>query len=111
MNFNPISTEYIDNNKTKFTISCIICDTEVSSVWDNLKQRQIKNGCNVCNKSNNKIKEINKELENIGYKFADKLYINNSTKYKFSCKNRHILETSVKTMFERSKKLYKCKEC
>lgn len=111
INFNPVSTEYVDSDKTKFTIICNVCNTEASSVWDNLKQRQVKNGCHICNKSNKKIEEINQNLEKIGYKFISKLYINNSTKYDFSCMNDHILNTSVKTMLERSNKNYRCKKC
>lgn len=54
VNMRAISTEYVDCGKTPFTIACNVCNTEFTSVWDNLKQRQVKNGCNNCKKINKK---------------------------------------------------------
>lgn len=61
VNMRAISTEYVDCGKTPFTIACNVCNTEFTSVWDNLKQRQIKNGCNNCNKINKKSNITNDE--------------------------------------------------
>lgn len=61
VNMKAISTEYVDCGKTPFTIACNVCNTEFTSVWDNLKQRQIKNGCNNCKKINKKSNVTNDE--------------------------------------------------
>ena len=62
VNMRAISTEYVDCGKTPFTIACNVCNTEFTSVWDNLKQRQVKNGCNNCKKINKKANnDINEE--------------------------------------------------
>lgn len=61
VNMRAISTEYVDCGKTPFTIACNVCNTEFTSVWDNLKQRQIKNGCNNCKKINKKSNITNDE--------------------------------------------------
>lgn len=52
VNMRAISTEYVNSGKTPFTIACNVCNTEYTSVWDNLKQRQVKHGCSHCKKMN-----------------------------------------------------------
>jgi len=59
VNMRAISTEYIDCGTTPFTIACNECNTEFTSVWDNLKQRQVKNGCNNCKKEKAKLEKAN----------------------------------------------------
>lgn len=104
VNMKAISTEYVNSGKTPFTIACNTCNTEFTSVWDNLKQRQVKNGCNNCNK----IEELNEKLKNIEYKFADLIYKDANTKHNYSCPNGHIIN---KTWNAIKVQKGKCKEC
>lgn len=104
VNMKAVSKEYIDCGKTPFTIACNKCNTEFTSVWDNLKQRQVKNGCNNCNK----IKELNKKLEKIEYTFADLVYTDAKVKNNYSCPNGHIVNKCWNTIKIQKNK---CKDC
>lgn len=104
VNMKAVSKEYVDSGKTPFTIACNKCNTEFTSVWDNLKQRQIKNGCTNCNK----IKELNKKLEKIEYTFADLVYTDAKIKNNYSCPNGHIIQKCWNTIKVQKSK---CKEC
>lgn len=104
INMKAVSKEYKDSGKTPFTIACNKCNTEFTSVWDNLKQRQVKNGCNNCNK----IKEINDKLQIIEYKFVDLIYIDAKTANNYSCPNGHIINKCWNTIKVQKGK---CKEC
>jgi hypothetical protein len=90
--------------KTPFTIACNKCNTEFTSVWDNLKQRQVKNGCTNCNK----IKEINEKLKKIEYEFVDLVYTDANIKHNYSCLNEHIVNKCWNTIKVQKSK---CKEC
>jgi hypothetical protein len=105
INMKAISTEYKDCGKTPFTIACNKCNTEFTSVWDNLKQRQVKNGCNNCNK----IKELNEKLEKIEFKFIDLLYTNANVKNNYSCPNGHIVQKCWNTIKVQKSKCKLCK--
>lgn len=104
INMKAVSKEYVDNGKTPFTIACNKCNTEFTSVWDNLKQRQVKNGCNNCNK----IKEINEKLKKIEYEFVDLIYIDAKTNNNYTCPNGHIVNKCWNTIKVQKNK---CKEC
>ena len=104
INMKAVSKEYVDSGKTPFTIACNKCDTEFTSVWDNLKQRQVKNGCNNCNK----IKEINEKLKKIEYEFVDLIYIDAKTNNNYTCPNGHIVNKCRNTIKVQKNK---CKEC
>ena len=100
-----ISQEYVDCGKTPFTIACNKCNIEFTSVWDNLKQRQLKNGCNNCNK----IKELNEKLTKIEYTFIDLVYTDAKTKNNYSCPNGHIVKKCWNTIKVQKNKCKKCK--
>lgn len=104
-NFHLISTEY-KGCEEKLIIACDICDVEAVSAWDNLKQRQLKNGCVNCKNIN----EINEKIKNIGYKFADKVYIDRNHKHNYECINNseHKL---ISTWCNMKIKKGKCKLC
>jgi hypothetical protein len=105
VNMKAVSKEYVDSGKTPFTIACNKCNTEFTSVWDNLKQRQVKNGCTNCNK----IKELNKKLEKIEYTFIDLIYTDAKVKNNYSCPNEHIIQKCWNTIKVQKSKCKLCK--
>jgi hypothetical protein len=105
VNMKAVSKEYVYSGKTPFTIACNKCNTEFTSVWDNLKQRQVKNGCTNCNK----IKELNKKLEKIEYTFIDLIYTDAKVKNNYSCPNGHIIQKCWNTIKVQKSKCKLCK--
>lgn len=100
--------EYV-NSGTNIIIKCNYCKNEFEKNWDNVKQRELKYGCcYLCNSSNIKITEINEKLEKIGFKFADKLYIDAKTKNTYECEKGHKITANWNAIKVRAGK---CKEC
>lgn len=100
--------EYV-NSGSNITIKCNHCDNEFEKNWDNIKQRELKYGCCcLCNSSNIKVAEINEKLEKIGFKFADKLYVDAKTKHSYECEKGHKIIANWNAIKVRAGK---CKEC
>ena len=90
-------------------IKCNHCENEFEKIWDNIKQRELKYGCCcLCNSSNIKVAEINEKLEKIGFKFADKLYVDAKTKNTYECEKGHKIVGAWNAIQHRKGK---CKVC
>lgn len=81
------------NSGTPISVKCNHCESEYDSIWDNFKKRELNSYgcCRVCNSSNTKVNEINEKLEKIGFKFADKLYVDAKTKNTYECEKGHVI--------------------
>lgn len=91
------------------SIKCNHCENTFEKIWDNIKQRELKYGCCcLCNSSNIKVAEINEKLEKIGFKFADKLYVDAKTKNTYKCENGHAITANWNAIKIRAGK---CKIC
>lgn len=104
-----LTTTYV-NNYTPIGIKCDNCDSEYEATWDNLKKREVETYkcCRTCNSSNTKVNEINEKLEKIGFKFADKLYVDAKTKHSYECEKGHKIIANWNAIKVRAGK---CKEC
>lgn len=98
------------NSGTPISVKCNHCENEYDSIWDNFKKREINSYgcCRVCNSSNTKVSEINEKLEKIGFKFADKLYVDAKTKHTYECEKGHKIVSNWNAIKVRAGK---CKEC
>jgi len=97
------------SSRVPVSIKCNQCENTFEKSWDNIKQRELKYGCCcLCNSSNIKIKEINEKLEKIGFKFADKMYVNATTKHVYECEKGHKIVGAWNAI---QHKTGKCKEC
>lgn len=78
------------NSGSMMDIKCSNCESKYSAAWDNLKQREIKNGCcRNCLSSNKKLDKMSERLESLRLRFNEKLYFDAKTTYKWICPNGH----------------------
>lgn len=96
-------------------IRCTVCDSEYESAWDNLKQREIKNGmCRECMAAHKKLDKMKDKLSQLGLSFNDKLYVDAKTNYKWVCKEGHDNIgnwNSIKARKNGCKECKLCKKC
>jgi len=83
------SSEFVKSSDT-LALKCNYCESVYTNIWDNIKQRELKNGCcRECKASKNKLEKIQDKLSDLGLSFTGTLFLDAKTKYTWVCLNGH----------------------